>query len=78
MAESQGGTAPLIGALWVDYEYLCDLTVAGVKVMTVGMLAIGAVVVVFLSGSGVGGSKVVPVATVVAMSWWRVQRHKRH
>ena len=75
MAESQGGTAPLIGAPWVDYEHLCDLTVAGVKVMAVGMLAIGVVVVVFLSGSGVGGSEVVPV---IAMSLWRVQRHKRH
>ena len=68
----------LIGAPWVDYEHLCDLTVAGVNVMAVGMVAMGVVVVAFLSGSGVGGSEVVPVATVIAMSLWRVQHHKRH
>ena len=32
----------------------------------------------FLSGSGIGGSGVVPVATVVAMFRWRVQRHEHH
>lgn len=50
----------------VDYEHLCDLTVGGRRdMMAVVMVAMGAVVVAFLSGSGVGGSKVVPASV-----WW--------
>ena len=45
---------------------MCDLAVGGRRdMMAVVMVAIGVVVVAFLSGSGVGGSEVVPASV-----WW--------